>query len=80
MLLVVFLVTAVGEFVCLDTKHCITQHTPVIHTPSVSTTVPSPYDLVMDEVIISENQSDLLLDFNFFRFGTNIQAPFIVGE
>jgi len=70
----------VGEFVCLDTKHCITQHTPVINTPSVRTTGASRHDLVVDEVVIGEIYSDLLLDFIFFRFGASIQAPFIIGE
>jgi len=52
----------------------------VINTPSVRTTGASRHDFVVDEVIISEIQSDLLLDFNFFRFFAGIYALFIVGE
>jgi len=52
----------------------------MINTPSVSTTAPGQHDLVVDEVIVSEIQSDFPLDFIFFRFGASIQAPFIVRE
>jgi len=80
MLLVVFLVAAVGEFVCLDTKHGITQHTPVIHTPSMSTTAPGQHNLVVDEIVIGEIYSDVLLYYNFFGLLTRIDAPLIIGE
>ena len=80
MLLVVFLVATVSEFVCLNTKHRITQHTSMINTPSMNTTAPRQHDLVVDEVVIGEIYSDLLLYYNFFCLLTRIDAPLIIGE
>jgi len=52
----------------------------MIHTPTVGTTAACPHDLIVDEIIIGEILSDLLLDFNFFRFSVGIEAPLIIGE
>jgi len=80
MLLVVFLVDAVGEFVCLDTKHGITQHTPMIHTPSMSTTAASRHDFIVDEIQVGENLSDFVFYSSFLWFIVGIEAFQIIWK